>query len=190
MQKLLIAALASTFLGGSALAADMPEAGVGYDWSGFYIGAQAGYGWADFEYEFNTNGHYNTDPGDTVDASAEGFIGGGHIGYNWQFDQMVAGLEIGGFVGDIEDTDPSFVAGKTVTNDIEWFLQWLPASAMPSITSLFTAKPVSPSATSGPTWKTAPTTTKRPTHNSDGPPEWALSTASPRTSASVSNICM
>jgi len=27
-----------------------------------YIGAQAGYGWTDFEYEFNTNGHYNSAP--------------------------------------------------------------------------------------------------------------------------------
>jgi len=127
MRHVLIIGGALAALTTNTYAADMPIAAPEtYDWSGFYIGGQAGYGWADFEYEFNTTGHYNSVPGDALDASADGFIGGGHIGHNWQLDQMVAGLEISGYVGDLEDTDPSFFAGETVTNEVEWFLTVAP----------------------------------------------------------------
>jgi outer membrane immunogenic protein len=58
----------------AASAADLPRkapaysAPIGYNWTGFYIGANAGYGWS--------RGGF---AGDT-----DGFVGGGQIGYNWQ----------------------------------------------------------------------------------------------------------
>jgi outer membrane immunogenic protein len=70
--KTLGAALLGLGLATAANAADLPRKApayvqpVGYNWTGFYIGANAGYGW--------TDGFGDTD----------GFVGGGQIGYNWQ----------------------------------------------------------------------------------------------------------
>jgi outer membrane immunogenic protein len=58
-----------------------------YDWSGFYIGANGGYGWSrDHRYRTDLNldlGSYN--PG--------GGVAGGQIGYRWQTGAWVFGLE-------------------------------------------------------------------------------------------------
>ena len=48
-----------------------------YNWSGLYVGAHVGGGFADLG--FGGNG--------------SGFIGGGQIGYNWQIGQVVLGVE-------------------------------------------------------------------------------------------------
>jgi outer membrane immunogenic protein len=48
-----------------------------YNWTGFYVGAHAGVGWSD---------------GDS------GFIGGGQVGFNYQINQWVLGVE-GDFAG-------------------------------------------------------------------------------------------
>jgi outer membrane immunogenic protein len=48
-----------------------------YIWTGVYAGVHAGGGWADLGF------------GDT----GSGFIGGGQIGYNYQINQWVFGLE-------------------------------------------------------------------------------------------------
>ncbi|MEH2533990.1 outer membrane immunogenic protein [Bradyrhizobium sp. AZCC 1588] len=108
MKKIALAAAALAIGTVSASAADLaarpytkapaPIAAV-YNWTGFYIGAQAGYAWGDNSTrEFITatgvptafNQGFNTD----------GFVGGGHIGYNWQVGQFVFGLE-----GDLEGAD-------------------------------------------------------------------------------------
>lgn len=73
----------------SVRAADAPKRSA-YNWTGFYIGAQIGYGWAKSSTtETNLVGtfpvYYNFD--------ADGALGGGHVGYNYQFDRIVAGLE-------------------------------------------------------------------------------------------------
>jgi outer membrane immunogenic protein len=61
------------------------------DWAGFYIGAHAGYGW----------GGTSFDGGRTwLDAKPQGGLGGVQLGYNWQFGQVVAGVE-----GDISGAD-------------------------------------------------------------------------------------
>ena len=48
-----------------------------YNWTGLYVGAHVGGGWADLGF------------GDT----GSGFIGGGQVGYNYQINQWVWGLE-------------------------------------------------------------------------------------------------
>jgi outer membrane immunogenic protein len=82
------------------LAADIPVrmpvkapvmAPVVYNWTGFYIGAHAGYAWARTR-TTDTLG-YNTIPGDTWTYKSNGFIGGGQLGYNWQTGGLVFGLE-------------------------------------------------------------------------------------------------
>lgn len=63
-----------------------------FTWSGFYLGLQIGYGWGTdsltvYPWGFGTN------------YTPNGVVGGGHVGYNFQVNQFVAGLE-----GDVEGT--------------------------------------------------------------------------------------
>jgi outer membrane immunogenic protein len=107
MKRLLIGIAAVAFLvAPGAFAADLPvkapiytKAPVYvdpvYDWTGFYVGGNVGYSWG------NSNSTQTlTDPGTgTVLNSAatkfhmDGVIGGGQLGYNWQRDKWVFGLE-------------------------------------------------------------------------------------------------
>ena len=107
MKRILIGISAvASLIATSALAADLPakapiytKAPVyvdpGYDWSGFYVGGNVGYSWG------NSSGTQTlTDPGTgTLLNSAatkfnmDGIIGGAQIGYNWQRDKWVFGLE-------------------------------------------------------------------------------------------------
>src|SRR5215471_586111 len=75
--------------GGVASAADLPlkapPAPVYYNWTGFYLGVNLGGSW----------GHQSVDACDALTATTtvcssgtlrmNGVIGGGQIGYNWQF---------------------------------------------------------------------------------------------------------
>jgi outer membrane immunogenic protein len=56
-----------------------------YDWTGFYIGANVGYGWGKFD-----GGSRRAGFGDN---KIDGVVGGAQAGMNWQWDKFVAGLE-------------------------------------------------------------------------------------------------
>jgi outer membrane immunogenic protein len=94
-----------------------------YDWSGFYIGINGGWGRADFDHSYNIWGHYNLAPGDTFDYSKSGGILGGHLGYNWQAGQWVFGVE-----GAIQktwldsgaQTSPFYPATDTWQSKMDW----------------------------------------------------------------------
>jgi outer membrane immunogenic protein len=60
-------------------------------WTGFYVGGNVGYGWADA----TLNGVGRS-------GSLQGVVGGGQIGYNWQTGQFVFGVE-GDFQGSDQD---------------------------------------------------------------------------------------
>jgi outer membrane immunogenic protein len=93
---------------GSASAADLPPAPVYkapappapvYGWTGFYVGANAGYGWDTRPTNFSgtpniaiefTGGVLPT----SLSPNPKGWLGGAQLGYNWQFaPAWVAGLE-------------------------------------------------------------------------------------------------
>jgi outer membrane immunogenic protein len=92
----------------AARAADMPVKAPSasslppatYNWSGFYAGFNAGYGWGAHDVDFtpaNAGGLFfftnGLDPG-SISAKAAGGLVGGQIGYNWQWNRdWVAGLE-------------------------------------------------------------------------------------------------
>ena len=94
MKKYLLASVAALGLvaAGAASAADLPSrkgpiaAPVymppAFTWTGFYVGANAGYGWGNV----NANGWANV-------GDLDGFVGGGQVGYNYQMGQFVVGLE-------------------------------------------------------------------------------------------------
>jgi outer membrane immunogenic protein len=91
----LVGLAGATMLSSGAMAADMgrpvykaPPAGalpVAYDWTGFYIGGHVGYGWADKDWR-DAFGLATT-------HTADGFLGGGQVGFNYQINQFVLGVE-------------------------------------------------------------------------------------------------
>ncbi len=90
-----------------------------YDWTGFYLGAQAGYGWGDntFTYVGGVG-----PPQENVDVS--GLVGGATLGANRQFGNIVLGLEgdisYSGISGEtLSATRPCIAEG--CTEDVDWF---------------------------------------------------------------------
>jgi outer membrane immunogenic protein len=83
-----------------------------YNWSGFYVGGHLGGGFADSSW---------SDPltGSRSNFNKGGFLGGGQIGYNTQFDWLVLGLE-GDFswTGLKEHSTDSL--GNSLTADTHW----------------------------------------------------------------------
>ncbi|CAM5777008.1 membrane protein [Labrys miyagiensis] len=112
--RILIAAIAAAGSMGTALAADLSPAPVepapppaAYNWTGFYAGANLGWGWGDIKTSDNTvttsGALVGIAPG-TFDPPAtflganskshdDGFLGGAQLGYNYQIDQWVIGAE-------------------------------------------------------------------------------------------------
>jgi outer membrane immunogenic protein len=100
-------------LAGSAtcMAADYPDAGFdmrgaygpagGYDWSGFYAGAHAAYGWGGASNDWSNIVVPWTLDGD---IDYQSLMGGVQVGYQQQFDQFVGGIEadlsLGHYYGD------------------------------------------------------------------------------------------
>jgi outer membrane immunogenic protein len=86
-----------------ASAADMPvkaplyraPVAAVYNWSGCYIGLNAGGGWArtEFTNTVNTTAFGHLDPGQSFTYDNSGFIGGGQVGCNYQVNQWVLGIE-------------------------------------------------------------------------------------------------
>lgn len=96
-----------------ALAADLPARMATkapayvqvYNWTGFYVGVHAGYGWGDLDF----TGFGTTDQ--------SGFFGGAQVGYNWQApgSNWVFGLELDSAFADIEESATATIGGVAVT---------------------------------------------------------------------------
>jgi outer membrane immunogenic protein len=121
--------------------APAPVAAV-YDWTGFYVGVHAGYASNDSRFDFYTNGHYNNAPGESFGFGTNGFMGGGHAGYNWQTANVVFGLE-----GSISYTDltgraisPFFPASDTFHTKQEWIATITPRLGVTAGAWLFYVK--------------------------------------------------
>lgn len=138
MQKFLIAAVA-LLAATAAQGADMAErpytkaAGLSpaYNWTGFYIGLNAGYGWEDPSVSYTPNNAVIAGGGSSYPTGSwnnSGALGGLQAGYNWQFDRRwVAGFEA--------DIDASAIKGSntsagqvgygqaafTTSQKVDWF---------------------------------------------------------------------
>jgi outer membrane immunogenic protein len=79
------------------------------NWTGFYVGGHVGGAWSDVDWaNVNlTNERVNND--------ASGFIGGGQVGYNQQFGNIVVGVEATLSGASLSDDTRSIVAPATVT---------------------------------------------------------------------------
>lgn len=135
MKKILAgAALLGTAV--SAQAADLPArmytkappvVAAVYDWTGFYIGANVGYGLSRTRAD-------HTVPGNSFDTTylqPGGVIGGGQIGYNWQtgssflgLGPMVFGIEADFQGSDMKDSYPTLNGLAGITTNFNQRLDW------------------------------------------------------------------
>jgi len=125
MKKILIAASLIAASAASASAADLaarpytkapPMMAAIYDWSGFYIGANGGWGSSRDRRTFDTLtanlGSYD----------ATGGVAGGQIGYRWQAGTWVFGLEAQGDWADLRGrTANLFVPDNTIRSKMDAF---------------------------------------------------------------------
>lgn len=111
MKNLLLGAITVLALGSApALAADMavkarpaPAVAAVYSWTGFYVGANVGYGWGNGDTFFNplpTAAGFGDLLPTTLSPRPKGVLGGVQAGYNWQTGYVVFGVE-----ADIQGTD-------------------------------------------------------------------------------------
>lgn len=125
MKRLILAAAAGLLMNGVAMAADAPmesgapmgetmmaEPGVTYDWTGLFVGIQAGWAQLDLDRQVTGGGFANS-------YRADGGFGGVHGGYNWQFNNWVIGLEADFDLADINGNDAG-AGGTTDTTEVNW----------------------------------------------------------------------
>jgi outer membrane immunogenic protein len=89
-------------------------------WSGVYLGLHVGYGWGESDWRFRNDSYFNTAVGERFRNDPEGWLAGGHIGFNHQIGQFVWGIE-GSLAGaDISESKRSpFFAGDRFKTDID-----------------------------------------------------------------------
>ena len=81
-----------------------------FSWTGFYIGANAGFGGDKYNYDFGAPGF------GSATANSSGFFAGGQLGYNYQFaNNVVLGLETDIQWSGIEG-DTTLASGGSVAN--------------------------------------------------------------------------
>jgi|SRR5579871_534755 len=141
MKRLLIGIAAfASFAAASALAADLPVKAPIYtkapvyvdppfDWTGFYVGGNLGYSWGR-----SSDTSTLTDAAGTVllvtsdKSNLDGIVGGGQIGYNWQVQNWVVGLE-----ADIQGTDEKGSRAFSITTGPQFCFNLCP----PPVTTSF-----------------------------------------------------
>jgi outer membrane immunogenic protein len=144
MKRILMGAAIASMLSTGALAADLaprmytkaPVAPpVVYDWTGFYIGGNVGYSWGrSSDTSTLTNGAGTVLFTSGGSSNLDGVIGGGQIGYNWEMQNWLFGLE-----ADIQGADErgsrSFTCGTGVCT---------PATPIPGVLPIFNPGPAVP----------------------------------------------
>ena len=87
---------------------DAPVYEPAFTWTGFYVGAQVGHGWGETEFS-DCCGKWGFDQ--------DGWFGGGFIGFNWQKDRFVFGIEGDANAADIERSE--FFYGDKYSSTID-----------------------------------------------------------------------
>ena len=120
--------IATVVLGLSAsasIAADFVEAAPADDWSGFYAGLHAGWGWADADMNFDAA----SDFGGTVvengfSSNLDGPLAGAQLGYNWQVNSFLLGIETDASWSGLEGSNHIIEIGGgyyfNADSDLEW----------------------------------------------------------------------
>jgi len=123
IRNLLMSSVALATISGSAFAADLPSRAAPapylppppvWTWTGFYVGINGGYG--------GDRMSYGTGIGSTR-VTSSGFLGGGQLGYNWQFptSQFVLGVEVDFQGSSIRASAETPSLGTGFGTKLEWF---------------------------------------------------------------------
>ncbi|MFO1133296.1 MAG: outer membrane beta-barrel protein [Hyphomicrobiales bacterium] len=124
---------ASTMLAAVALASAAHAADVSapvYDWTGFYVGANAGIAWNNSSVNNNVydglTGLRYDEFRNNVDGDQTAFTAGGLLGYNYQIDQIVLGVETDfNYLGFSDDNKRNFAFdGLDVTTKSSFEADW------------------------------------------------------------------
>jgi len=136
--KLVLGAAFAFCAASASVAADLPVKGpiyappppvAIYNWTGFYIGVNAGYGWGEIDDAITPLPQPGFGfPPFSVGSEPDGFIGGIQIGYNWQTGNFVWGIETD-FQGSTLDETTTLALGppapagtrQRVTTELDWF---------------------------------------------------------------------
>lgn len=95
------------------VAAAAPAASVGYDWTGFYAGVNAGYG---------TANSYHWTTGDSTPVFGQnGGLLGATVGYNWQQANIVYGLEADWGISRINGENDTYCTPTPCTTHLKSF---------------------------------------------------------------------
>ena len=111
MKKFLLAGsamIAALSIATAAQAADIARPG--YDWTGFYLGANAGVAWNNsVNNDVYIDGDRINEFRNNIDGDQTAFTAGGLLGYNYQIDQIVLGVEADiNYLGFGDDNKNSF----------------------------------------------------------------------------------
>ena len=116
MRGFLLASVSSAALASTAWAAPPAAVPVVPTWSGFYAGLDLGWLQNRATVEELQPGWNDT----RASVTAKGLIGGGHLGYNWQYQQFLLGVEGDIGAGTGSSTATFFFGSDTFTSRINW----------------------------------------------------------------------
>jgi outer membrane immunogenic protein len=91
------------------------------NWTGFYVGGNVGYGWAKSDWTFQNDSFWNNAPGEPIGLRPKGWLGGAQLGFNYQINQWVFGIEGTWSAASIKQTvvSPYFPALDTETTKVK-----------------------------------------------------------------------
>ena len=187
-----------------------------FSWTGFYVGANVGFGGDRFEYPFHAFSQQlqaeapplTSSTSGNFDLTSSGFFGGGQVGYNYQYsNNVVLGLEAdfqwSGIKGRFEGNQILTNNGTSVSttfgtgSEIAWFgivrgrlgYAWIGYSSMrPAVRPMARSIPMEPSALPDRTARLGQRPLHRAARNGAGPRALALNTPSLRNGPSRPNI--
>jgi outer membrane immunogenic protein len=116
MKKFLLAGVVIISASTMAMAADIAPEPMAYDWTGGYIGLNAGAAWNNSSIEINNGTEFSLDDDEAV------FTGGVEAGYNWQMDSLVVGVETDfNYLGFDQERDFPALAPVSLELKENWF---------------------------------------------------------------------
>ena len=128
MKNIIFAGVALAALSTVATAADLPRKTApiqpivyapAFSWTGFYVGGNAGYGFGSNTSRNTFNGAVPVGVG--IFSDPDGFVGGGQIGYNYQFpNNFVIGIEADIQASTLESSRAP-VFGTTSKSSLDYF---------------------------------------------------------------------